>query len=288
MKDYIKLMRVHHWIKNVLILLPCFFAGKLFEKSVFIDIIGVLTFCLCASIVYIINDIKDADKDKKHEVKRNRPIASSRVSKKAALVFAVCLSVMMEVLILVICGNFLNLENLILLIYLSINIAYSFGLKDKPIVDVILLASGFVLRVIFGAVLSNCMISQWFYVTIMMFSLYMGLGKRRNELRKVNDGETRQVLKYYTDGFLSRNMLLCATLGMVFYSFWSAIVVPQKEYMIWTLPLVIAIFMRYELDLEQNNFGDPVDVILSDKLLIGLAFVYGCIVFGLIYLESWL
>lgn len=243
---------------------------------------------MCASIVYIINDIKDADKDKKHEVKRNRPIASSRVSKKAALVFAVCLSVMMEVLILVICGNFLNLENLILLIYLSINIAYSFGLKDKPIVDVILLASGFVLRVIFGAVLSNCMISQWFYVTIMMFSLYMGLGKRRNELRKVNDGETRQVLKYYTDGFLSRNMLLCATLGMVFYSFWSAIVVPQKEYMIWTLPLVIAIFMRYELDLEQNNFGDPVDVILSDKLLIGLAFVYGCIVFGLIYLESWL
>lgn len=288
MKDYLKLMRVHHWIKNVLILLPCFFAGKIFEKSIITDLIGVLAFCLCASIVYIINDIKDVEKDKKHEVKKNRPIASGRVSVMAALIFATFLIAIVELLIYIVCGNIFNIENMVIFIYLLINIAYSFGLKNKPIVDVILLASGFVLRVIYGAALSDCIISQWFYVTIMMFSLYMGLGKRRNELRKVSDGETRQVLKYYTDSFLSRNMLLCATLGMVFYSFWSAIVVAQKEYMIWTLPLVIAIFMRYELDLEQNNFGDPVEVILSDKLLIWLGFVYGCAVFGLIYVGSWI
>ncbi len=92
----------------------------------------------------------------------------------------------------------------------------------------------------------------------------MGLGKRRNERRKTPGNTTRKVLLYYSDDYLSRNMLFSLTMGMMFYSYWSAIVVTRKEYMIWTVPLVISILMKYELDLEKDGFGDPVDVLLHD------------------------
>ena len=112
-------------------------------------------------------------------------------------------------------------------------------------------------------------------LTIMMFSLYMGLGKRRNEWRKSTElgTETRAVLKYYTYELLNRYMLVSMVLGLVFYAYWCA-GITASTLMIWTLPLVIAILMKYEMIIETDSYGDPVDVLLSDKYLIALVLLY--------------
>lgn len=279
MMDYVRLIRPQHWIKNFLLVLPAFFAGSLFDIDTMKRLLlGFIAFSFAASTIYIVNDIKDVEKDRKHEVKRNRPIASGRIGCKSAVLLAIGLFILSQIIIFVLMKGLINSANLILIIYLLINIAYSFGLKSVPIVDVMLLALGFVLRVLFGGEIIDCMVSQWLCLTIMMFSLYMGLGKRRNELRKINGNETRKVLLHYTDSFLSGNMLMCKTLGLVFYSFWSAIIVQNNEYMIWTILLVMAILMKYELNIDKDSFGDPVDVLLSDKMLIFLVLVYAVVI----------
>lgn len=279
MKAYIRLMRPEHYIKNFLLVLPAFFAGKIFQGDILLLLmLGIIAFSFTASTVYIINDIKDAEKDRQHEVKRNRPIAAGIVSCKEAAMLALFLFSISQIIVFVIVHSLFHPANLLLIIYLFINIAYSFEFKNKPIIDVVILAMGFVLRVLFGGFIIDCIVSQWLCLTILMFSLYMGLGKRRNELRKTSSGNTREVLVYYTEAFLNGNMLMSKTLGLVFYSLWSALVVSKNNYMIWTVPLVLAILMKYELDIEGDSFGDPVEVLLSDKVLVLMVLFYVMVV----------
>jgi len=127
-------------------------------------------------------------------------------------------------------------------------------------------------------------ISQWLLLTILMISLYMGLGKRRNELKKTQGDTTRAVLKFYTAEYLGRIMLMTLTLGLAFYSLWTALVVVNGDIMIWTVPLVIAIMMKYELDLAGDSYGDPVDVVSHDKAIIVMVLVYIAVVMGSLYL----
>lgn len=149
-------------------------------------------------------------------------------------------------------------------IYFTVNMMYSFGLKNKTIIDVVILSSGFVLRVLYGGAIAYIEISAMLLLTVFMFSLYMGLGKRRNEKRKT-EKDTREVLKLYTDTFLDRNMYMCLTLGIVFYSVWA---LSLDQYMIYTTIFVVIICMRYNFILESDSLGDPVDVVLADKMLL--------------------
>lgn len=283
MKAYIRLMRPEHYIKNLLLVLPAFFAGSIFEANTLACLVfGFLAFSFAASSVYILNDIKDVEKDRKHEVKRNRPIAAGLVSCKEAVLLAVLLFILSQMIVFMMVHSLFDAANILLILYLLMNILYSFGLKNRPILDVMILATGFVLRVLFGGLIVDCIVSQWLCLTIMMFSLYMGLGKRRNELRKMSGGgreTTRKVLSFYTESFLNGNMLMSKTLGLMFYSLWSALVVSENNYMIWTVPLVLAILMKYELDMEGDSFGDPVEVLLSDKILVILVLFYVIAVF---------
>ena len=151
-KSYIKLLRPKHWVKNVLVFVPNVFAGTLFHLDIFLQLITVFfSFSLIASTVYIINDINDAEKDRQHEIKKHRPIASGDVKISEAIILCVIIATLSLVLLYLskpvnIIGSFVAL-----LIYLVTNILYSRGLKNKPIIDVMILAAGFVLRVIFGA-----------------------------------------------------------------------------------------------------------------------------------------
>lgn len=268
MKEYVKLIRPQHWVKNALVFVPAFFAGELFRKEkITVLVVGFIAFSFIASVVYIFNDICDVEKDRLHEIKRKRPIASGAVSIKKAWIILIILLIIAEGIVWYLEGTLLNTTNLLLLTYLIINILYSKWLKNVPIVDIMILASGFVMRMIFGGMLIKCEVSQWLYLTVLMFSLYMGMGKRRNELKKVGTGETRTVLRYYTAQFLDKNMLMCMTLGVAFYAYWSAIIFEYKEYMIWTIPIVIAILMKYQLNIEADTFGDPIEVLISDKIL---------------------
>ena len=281
-RNYIKLMRLKHCVKNILILLPLVFSGEFFQYGKLLSsALGFLAFSFLASAVYILNDIQDVEKDRLHPKKKFRPIASGKVSEKQGKVLSVV------AMIGAITLNFLATTNYVsfifLGIYLVMNIFYSKGLKNVPLLDIVVLASGFLLRLIYGGIVTNIHISNWLYLTVITASFYMGLGKRRNELGKSgNQINTRKVLKYYNYAFLDKNMYMCLGLTNAFYALW--VIGTQKEVMIWTVPMVMVLGMKYSLNIERDSDGDPVEVILQDKVLWLLGILYSALVIGAIYL----
>lgn len=264
MKEYLKLLRIKHYIKNILIFVPMFFGGAIFDKDkLFYGGLGFIAFCMISSAIYVLNDLRDIEKDRQHPTKRNRPLASGRVKPQQGIIAMIgCLFV--ACVISIVLGNIC--AALLLGGYLVLNVAYSMGLKNKPIIDIVILASGFVIRIFYGGVITNIEISKWLYLVITVGSLYMGLGKRRNELKKQK--ETRIVLKYYNVEFLDKNMYVCVALTNVFYALWT-LEMPNPK-ISWTIPIFIILLMCYSLDVEGDSDGDPVEVILHDKFLIGL------------------
>lgn len=282
-KSYLKLMRIKHYLKNLLIFLPLIFSMSFNNLENNINtFIGFILFSFVCSIVYIINDLGDIEKDKRHPKKCKRPLASGEVSKKEAYVLLIVLA------IIVVIGNILINANIysiiILLIYLFLSILYSKILKNIPLLDVICLVIGFVLRVVYGASIINVEVSNWLYLTIISFSFYLALGKRRNEL--VAGTNTRDVLKFYNKDFLDKNMYMFLTLMIVFYSMWcvdSSNIIKFGNNLIFTVPILMLIAMKYSLNIEGDSDGDPVEVLLSDKILMLLALIF-IIVIGVIVL----
>lgn len=278
MRKYIKLLRVKHYVKNLLLFVPLFFSQNFFDiQRVLHVLVGAIGFCFISSAVYILNDLKDIEKDRQHPVKKNRPLANGSIEKKTAIIiFIVCLVLSLSFALL---SKYIGV--LYIMGYFLLNILYSLGgLKNKPLIDVVILASGFVIRVLFGAQLADVAISGWLYLVVIAGALFMGLGKRRNELQV--SGDTREVLKYYTYSFLDKNMYVCLSLLNVFYALWA--VESENVKMRWTIPLVLIIVMKYSLNIETESDGDPVEVLLHDKMLIGLVAVYIISLFGLLYL----
>jgi prenyltransferase, ubiA family len=279
MKKYLKLLRVKHYLKNVLVFTPVFFNQTLFTSRFLAAIIGFFAFCMISSAVYIINDIQDAPKDRLHPTKRLRPIASGTVSLlKAKVIGGACfvVSIAMSFYIGGAKGLFL------ILTYFVLNVLYSMELKNRPLLDVVILASGFIIRVIYGAVLTEVPISGWLYLTIWTGAFYMGLGKRRNEIQKQGDEKgTRPVLKFYTYSFLDKNMYVCVALAIVFYALWA--VEHTNVLFLWSVPFLMIILMKYSLDIEGNSDGDPIEVITQDKALILLVALFAIYLGWIIY-----
>ena len=281
-RNYIKLMRLKHCVKNILILLPLVFSGEFFQYGKLLSsALGFLAFSFLASAVYILNDIQDVEKDRLHPKKKFRPIASGKVSEKQGKVLSVV--AMIGAITLNFLATTKYVSFIFLGIYLVMNIFYSKGLKNVPLLDIVVLASGFLLRLIYGGIVTDIHISNWLYLTVITASFYMGLGKRRNELGKSgNQINTRKVLKYYNYAFLDKNMYMCLGLTNAFYALW--VIGTQKEVMIWTVPMVMVLGMKYSLNIERDSDGDPVEVILQDKVLWLLGILYSALVIGAIYL----
>ena len=282
-KEYLKLIRVKHYLKNLLIFLPLLFSSNLFDFKKFITILfGFFAFSFTCSIVYVLNDLMDLEKDKIHSKKKNRPLASGKITKFEAII---TIFILVFLIMLISFFNEFNLISIsILLLYLFMNILYSIKLKDIPIIDVFILTIGFILRVIFGGKLIDVQISNWLYLTIMYISFYLALGKRRNEIEKYS--KTRKVLKYYNKSFLDKNMYMFLSIGIVFYSLWTIDVntAIDSNYLIYTVPLVMLILMRYSMIIESDSDGDPIEVVFSDKmLLLGILF-YGVSMLFIMYL----
>lgn len=279
MNAYLRLLRPKHCIKNILVALPLVFSGQLFRPvPLGRTLCAIAAFCALASIIYIINDIRDADRDRQHPTKCRRPIASGAVPVSHAAAEAAALAVLLVGLGLL--GRFPPEGWLCLGAYFALNLGYSFGLKNVPILDIAILVSGFLLRVLFGSAVTGIEASSWLCLTVTAVSFYMGLGKRRGELRLSQDS-ARKVLRYYSYEFLTRNMQMCLTLSIVFYSLWS---VDRVAGLVWTVPLVICICLRYSMTVEGSSDGDPVEVICQDKVLMLLAAVYAVITLALLYL----
>ena len=182
-KAIIKLLRARHWLKNILIIVPCFFSVFKFNYDVIVNLLlGIGCFCLISSAVYIFNDICDVMADKKHLIKRNRPIAVGIISKKEGYIIILILLIISVSIHVIFIRNLYAL--LFLILYFVLNILYSIKVKHIPILDIIVLVSGFIIRVLYGAFISNVVISKWLYLTIMSVSFFMVFGKRRNEIIK--------------------------------------------------------------------------------------------------------
>ncbi len=290
--DIIKLIRVKHWIKNVLIFLPIFFSGtflsNLNQNSIIIYTIGFLSFSFISSAIYVFNDINDIDKDKKHPIKKNRPLAAGRITKSEGWIIFSMLFIFSFILNVYVCKTNDNYYSLLCLAtYFLLNILYSIKLKNIPIIDVTILMSGFVLRMIYGAIITNIAISNFLLLTVMSCSYYLGFSKRRNELIK-NGSDSRNVLQKYKFDYLDKFTYFFLLFTIVLYCMWCidslTLIHIGNNYVIYSVFIILLVVMKYQLNIENDSFGDPVDVITNDKILILLCLVYVITMFIIIYI----
>lgn len=286
MKAYIRLARPVHWVKNVLVLLPLLCSGQFLERERLIAALwGFFAFSFLSSAIYVVNDIRDVEKDRKNPKKCKRPIASGEVKIPGAASFFGLL-----IVLALGCGYMAGGAGVTgwgaLLAYLVLNLGYSMGLKNVPLVDIAILVSGFLLRMLYGGAVTGIALSKWLCLTVIAMSFYLGLGKRRGELGS-KSGDVRAVLKYYSERFLNYNMTMCVTLTVLFYSLWTVddLTVQRvgSDRLVWTVPLMILICMKYSLDVEGDSDGDPVEVLMHDKVLLLLGLLLAAVVFSIIY-----
>lgn len=282
---YIRLLRVKHYLKQLLIFLPIIFSMDLLNYSILKEvIIGVILFSLTSSMVYIFNDIHDIEKDRKHHTKQKRPLASGEISILSAWGLFFILAIIVS-LILLYRKNLM--EIVCLSVYLIINIGYTLGLKNVALMDVFILATGYLIRLFYGGILSGLKISDWMFLTVLSAAIFLAFGKRKNEMRSYGK-ETRIVLIKYTYEFLDKSTQLALGLTLVFYSLSCAdegtAVAKAGANFIWTVPIVFAIFIRYNMLLEDLECdGDPIEIVLKDKCIWILFVVYVLVILTLLY-----
>jgi 4-hydroxybenzoate polyprenyltransferase len=261
----LKNMRPKQWAKNVLL-----FAGLVFDRQLTVlpalekTLIGFGLFCLLTSSVYLINDLVDLQADRRHPIKKHRPLASGDLpvwlGRLAVVIFmAAALG-----------GGYLLSPAFALacVIYLVLNLSYSFWLKHLPIIDVMMLAGFYVLRVGAGVALIDVQrFSPWLYVFTTFFALFLGVGKRRAEFR-AKHSNTRKVLEGYSEPFLDQLILVVLTLAILTYSLYtfSAPNLPENHAMMFTIPFVIYGFFRYLYLVQVRNSGEaPEEILFSDR-----------------------
>ena len=280
-------MRPRQWAKNVLVFAAPLAAGQLFVPEILVPSIGAfVAFCLMASATYLINDIKDAEVDREHPKKFARPIAAGQVSVPVAVIAAVVLAIGSLALSAAISFPLLG----IVVAYAVFTVSYSMGLKHEPVIELALLALGFLLRAIAGGAASGLPISQWFLIVAGFGSLFMAAGKRYSELdRFVRDGTNddaspkRKSLDGYTLGYLRFVWSVAAAVTITSYCLWAFDVAETPSSFPWAewsvLPFVLAI-LRYGVSVDRGRAEAPEDTALHDRilLLLGLAWL---ILFGL-------
>jgi len=268
-REVIKLIRIKQWVKNGFVLAPLLFTGQFTDAVAVRDaIIAFMLFCLASSATYIVNDLKDIDRDRLHLKKsKSRPLASGTISKS----FALCLLFGLYVILL--SGFFLAPKVMAVIAgYLCLNLAYTFVLKHQPVIDIFTIALGFVLRVLAGAVALNAPVSGWMFVTTLCLALYLAAIKRGQELSR-NGTEGREVLTKYTKSLTDKYAEMSATCALVFYSMF---VMASRQELIITVPLVLFGLFRYWYVVEVLDGGEsPTDALLSDKLLLLTVVLWG-------------
>ncbi|MEP7135600.1 MAG: decaprenyl-phosphate phosphoribosyltransferase [Chloroflexota bacterium] len=284
----IKAMRPRQWTKNGFVFFALIFDKQLFHPAAFLKTLeGFFLFCLISSAVYLLNDIADVEADRQHPEKKNRPIASGKLPLNVAWSAAFVL-----VLVALPVAYFLapTLAG-ILTIYLSINILYSRWLKHVPVLDVMIVSAGFVLRVAAGVALITVeRFSPWLYVITTLFSLYIGLGKRRAEMTLLEQGagSHRKVLDGYTLPLLDQYITIVSGTTIVTYSLYTftAPNLPPNHTMMLTIPFVVYGIFRY-LQLIQTGHaaGAPDEVALKDRPLQVTVLLWGLAVIAVFYLS---
>lgn len=269
---FIRLFRLHHWIKNFFLFIPVFFAVEFFNTQKLIHtLIGFIAFGFAASAIYIFNDIRDIEEDRVHPRKSSRPLASGEVAVNTGYILLVISGIVSFIV-----AYLLGIEfAIVLLIYVVLNIGYSLGLKNRSILDILILASGFELRVIAGGVAADVHMTQWLMVMIFLLALFLAIAKRREDVRLyIKDGSvTRKSSAGYNIEFLNASLIFSASIIVVAYIMYcltsEVAIALNSQYLVGTTVFVLAGLMRYlQIALVENNAGSPTKIIYTDKFVI--------------------
>ena len=280
-------MRPKQWTKNLFIFAALLFDLKLFDLAyVSKTIVAFILFCILSGAVYLVNDLADIEKDRQHPVKRNRPLPSGKLKTSWAVSAAVALPLIALSLSFLLRPQF----GLVGLIYFVIQLAYSFLLKNIVILDVMIIASGFVLRVAAGSVVAEAgRFSPWLYVCMTLLALFLGLAKRRNELTLLDASalQHRKVLGEYSSQLLDEMMALVTSSTVIAYSFYtfSAENLPANKSMMLTIPFVLYSIFRYLYLIHRKDLGgSPEEILVRDVPFIVSNLCWGIVVVLILYI----
>lgn len=271
LSSIIKLMRPHQYIKNCFIFLPLFFAAQITDTALLLNaVVAFLAFSLTASAIYVLNDYHDVEDDRRHPEKKNRPLATGVITKAQALIIMVLLFVAGTALMASV--SFTAMA--ILLAYVTMNIAYSFHLKHVAILDVTIIAIGFVLRIFVGSAVTDIPLSMWIVIMTFLLALFMALAKRRDDVLIYLDTgkKARQAIDGYNLQFLDTAMAIMASVVIVAYTIYTTstevIARVQSEHLYLTALFVIVGVMRYlQIAFVEKDSGSPTRIILKDRFM---------------------
>ncbi|KKQ46768.1 MAG: 4-hydroxybenzoate octaprenyltransferase [Candidatus Woesebacteria bacterium GW2011_GWC1_38_13] len=298
----LKVARPIHWIKNLALFAALFFTSNFFEASLVKTVLlAFISFSFAASAAYVFNDIVDAEKDKRHPVKKYRPIASGKLSKKIALIEVFVLLGLSFIFSI----NLNILFHLTLIFYVVLQALYSMFLKNITTIDILTIAFGFVIRIYAGAFVINAHLSVWFLLCVISTALFLAAGKRRSELNipESASGITRASLSKYSKELLNSYVTMFGNASWLSWSLFAFYESPRASLDVWLLlaeisktttvdkllmasiPVVIYTIMRYESLIFEGKSEAPEKIILSDKGLITSVFIWFMMVYWVYYVA---
>ena len=290
MKNLIRLIRPHQWVKNLVVLLPVFFGGALLHiESVYAGLVTALCFSFAASSIYCLNDIVDVDDDRRHPVKCHRPMASGAISipQGYTLMFLMFILSMLSTFLL----RQSQLETAsVILFYWLLNIAYCLKLKQYAIIDVCVVSFGFVLRILAGGYATSIHLSKWIVLMTFLLMLFLSFAKRRDDVVRMNETghAPRQNTIRYNLTFINQAITITASVTLVCYIMYT--VSPETiqnfrtDYLYLTSVFVLVGLLRYiQIAVVDKRSGDPTKVMLHDRFMQFVVFAFGLAFLFIIY-----
>lgn len=287
MKNLIRLIRPHQWIKNLVVLLPVFFGGALLQpEAVYAALVTVLSFSFAASSIYCLNDIVDVEDDRRHPVKCHRPMASGAITIVQGYLLMALMFALSMVSTLLLSSHQTETASVILFYWL-LNIAYCLRLKRYAIIDVCIVAFGFVLRILAGGYATDIRLSRWIVLMTFLLMLFLSFAKRRDDVVRMNETghAPRQNTIRYNLTFINQSITITASVTLVCYIMYT--VSPETiqnfhtDYLYLTSVFVLVGLLRYiQISVVDKKSGDPTKVMLHDRfmqctvLAFGLAFLF--------------
>lgn len=287
---YVKLFRLNNWVKNLFIFLPLFFSGEFFNSTKIINTFYVtLGFSLVTSFIYIINDILDLEFDKIHPEKKNRPIASGKISIKQSLISGICL---LSIGLIGVWNTSFNCF-LLTIFYIILNLLYSIKFKQIPVVDFIIVSTGFVIRILIGGEIGNVELTQWMIVMVFLLSLFIAVTKRRDDVYQyeLKNKINRKVVSEYTVEYMDKLITIISSTLLVSYLLFitSESVIsryPSKYLIISFLFVLIGVFRYNQITYVENKSGSPLKILFKDLFLQITLFLWVLTFFIIIYSSN--
>ena len=283
---YLKLVRPKQWIKNSLVFAPIIFSGQLLSGQYITAFYAAIIFIITSSCVYIFNDIHDYDSDRHHNTNIMRPIASGNISIKNAYIFLLILIIFDSLLIYIFSISFEGIG--LVIIYLFLNFLYSVSLKNIPLLEILIVSSGFIIRLLFGAIETSIILSPWIILCLGVFVLMITVGKRRSDyVQNINSKHRRKSLDGYNLKYLDQIITIFASATIMLYLLYATSDYAESSIglsVVWTSPIVIFAILRYlQLVTVYKNGEDPTSMLLRDKVSLILFIIWILSILCIIY-----